>query len=576
MNKEAILHMPLSQYAYAIDEDKLTIRIRTAKNDVNGCSLFYGDRVAEEKPIPVEEVLMHKCASDDLFDYYEATFQTEYTRVCYYFKLKTAEQVFYYCVRGFFSEKVSNYEEFFQFPFIRREEVVREPEWTNSAVMYHIFPDSFADARHSISAKSREIEDECAVYRGKNGGTIAGIRENLDYLEELGVNLIYLNPIFKANSYHKYDTVDYFDIDPCFGTKDEFRKLVEDMHSRNMKIILDGVFNHCGPDFFAFKDVLEKGEASQYVKWFYRMEFPVRYEYPPNYDCFAYVKEMPKLNTSNDEVRNFICEVGKYWIHEFDIDGWRLDVANEVDHDTWRAFRKAVKEVKKDAFLIAEIWEDAEAWLGGSQFDSAMNYSFTYLCRDFFASRNINAIEFDEQMQKTFMRYPLPVTNAQMNFLDSHDVPRFLYYCGNDVNKLKLAYFYLMMSPGIPSIFYGDECFVSGDTEDLYRAPMPWQEVGNEFSRVLRKWIELRKNHKALTKGIYKSLYADEEGLYIFERKYESECLVIIINNSEIERIIELKDIIGGERKGVSIDDGQKIAGKVKVGAFEGRIVGVV
>lgn len=534
MIKEAVLHIPLSQYAYAISEDTITLRIRTAKDDLRSIAVFYGDRVAYEEPIPVTKVSMHKCASDDLFDYYEAIITTDLTRICYYFGLEDNDTTTYYYSRGFTSLMNAHRTEYFQFPYIRREDIINIPSWAYNSVMYHIFPDSFANGQRTID-KSKALT--ITTYKGSSfsrlGGTLRGIIDNLDHIKDLGVNLIYLNPIFIANSYHKYDTIDYFNIDPCIGSNEDFKELVTKIHQNGMRIILDGVFNHCGPDFLAFKDVLKNGEKSKYINWFYKLKFPIEYKDPPNYECFAYVKEMPKLNTGNPEVRDYICKVGQYWIKEYGIDGWRLDVANEVDHDTWRAFKNAVLTVRPDALLIAEIWEDADVWLKGDQFHCAMNYTFTYLCRDFFAQNKINAIEFDQQMQKAIMRYPRPVANAQMNFLDSHDVPRFLSYCKGNIKKLALAYFYLIMAPGIPSIFYGDECLISGVTEYEYRSPMDWNNIDNEFSSYLKRWILVRNNSDPIKKGDYTTIYADNDGLYIFKREYNDQAVFVVINNSD-------------------------------------------
>lgn len=590
MKKEAILHIPLSQYAYATDERSITVRIRTARNDIEECMLYYGNRVDEVEPIRITELKMDKCASDDLYDYFEVQISSDYNRVCYYFRLSdgSGEQFLY--SRGFCDVMEANRTEYFQYPYIRREELLNKPEWTKNAVMYHIFPDSFANEKRGIEVTGRCFDlDGNAVETGEpaakqnsgtaeikpvkkekrgfsrslRGGTLKGITENVDYLKTLGVTLVYLNPIFKANSYHKYDTIDYFEIDPCFGTKADFRELVDTLHENGIRIVLDGVFNHCGPDFFAFKDVLEKGENSAYRDWFYKLNFPIEYKYPPNYECFAYVKDMPKLNTGNPKVRDYICRVGKYWISEFDIDGWRLDVANEVDHDTWRAFRRVVLEEKPDAFLIAEIWEDADVWLKGDQFDSAMNYMFTYLCRDFFASGRIGAEEFDEQMNKALMRYPAPVANVQMNMLDSHDVPRFLHYCDGNTDRLKLAFFYMMTAPGIPSIFYGDECCMTGEKDTEYRAPFPWNLAGGGFTKELAEWISLRKAHPALTCGSYRKAYADENGVYVFERKCPEEDLLVAVNNSSTEIKLKYKELFGTGAEAVYAPDKEATPGEL-------------
>ena len=546
MKREAILHTPLSKDAFAVDERTIVVRLRTAKNDMQQCYVMYGDRVCMNEPIDVETIMMEKIATDAYFDYYEAKIESDYTRVCYYFKLEDMDgEVVYVSEYGFTSHMNCHRTQYFQFPYIHRSDIIRQPEWTKNMVMYHIFPDSFASEKEHIKKESKRIPlTEGMISETKNGGTIKGILENLDYLSDLHVNCLYLNPIFKAASYHKYDTIDYFDIDPCFGTKEEFKGLVQECHKRGIRVILDGVFNHCGNDFFAFRDVLEKGDESRYKDWFYRLEFPVKMQVPPNYEAFAYVPEMPKLNTANSEVEAYFCEVGRYWIREMDIDGWRLDVANEIHHDFWRAFRKAVQEEKKDAFLIGEIWEDSSVWLQGDQFDSTMNYTFSYICREFFAEQSISASEFAQKVQKMNLRYPEQVSHMQMNFLDTHDVPRFLSYCKGDIDRLKLAAFFMMTAQGIPSVFYGDEKGIMGTTEPEYRSPMPWEkEYNQELVDYYSQLIQMRLEHMALQRGNYRTfLVDDEKGIYGFTRESKEEKVLVLINNGCVEQRISLED----------------------------------
>ena len=364
--------------------------------------------------------------------------------------------------------------------------------------------------------------------------------ENLDYIEDLGANCIYINPIFKANSYHKYDTVDYMDIDPCFGTIDDFKTLVKAAHKRGIKIILDGVFNHCGPDFFAFKDVLKKGKESKYVDWFYKLRFPIETKPYPNYEAFAYVASMPKLNTGNPEVLEYCCNVGRFWIRECGIDGWRMDVANEINHEFFREFKKAIREENPDSFLIGEIWENSENWLLGDQFDSTMNYTFISVCKEFFAEESINVQQFDEKIQKMIHRYPYPVSLAQMNFLDTHDVGRFLSFCHGDERKLELALAFMMCAPGIPSIFYGDEKAMEGLEEWEYRRPMEWDRKTSVFD-FYKKWTHIRKGSKALSRGNYHTEYIDNENrVYAFSRQYEDEKKTVIFNASEKQVCLNL------------------------------------
>lgn len=592
MNKSAVLHIPLSQYAYAQDEHTLMIRLRTEKGDIKRCTLYYGDRVDPVEPIAVKELPMQKAATDDLFDYYETAVKDIYTRVCYYFLLDDGSGQEYYYGRNFCEKMTCNRTEYFQFPYIRREDIIDIPAWAKDIVMYHIFPDSFASGKRTLDGSGKCVAlPEGADSVSHLGGTLNGVKENLDYLKALGVNCIYLNPIFAANSYHKYDTIDYFAIDPCFGELSDLKELVRQCHENGIRVILDGVFNHCGPDFFAFRDVLKQGKASEYYDWFYYMPEPVEYTDPPSYEAFAYVKEMPKLNTGNPKVAEYLCEVGTYWIREADIDGWRLDVANEINHDFWRRFRREVRRVKPDAFLIGEIWEDAGCWLTGDQFDSTMNYTFSYLCKDFFAKGTMNVTEFDAQIQRMIMRYPWSVTLAQMNFLDSHDVPRFLSYCEGDRRKLELAFFYLFMGVGVPSIFYGDECYIEGTAECDYRQAMPWK-AGQNCAETFRQWITLRTEHSALRRGSYCSVYCDDAtGCYGFLRECEEESLLILLHNGEGGLVIEtsrmLKLLAGarqdhaaaveadGAESGVRLTDlcSKEAAGEaIRLGAYEGRV----
>ena len=571
MRKEAILHIPLSQYAYAQDEHTLVIRIRTGKDDIKKCLLYYGDRADPQDPLQITEIILRKTATDDLFDYFEGVISDRYTRVCYYFGLEDGGERLYYYSRGF-CKKIECYRtEYFQFPYIRREDVHEIPTWAKELIMYQIFPDSFASEHKSISREGRQISLKNAKTEGKLGGTLTGIKKNLDYLTELGINCIYLNPIFTANSYHKYDTIDYFSVDPCLGTNEDLKSLVSECHNRGIRVILDGVFNHCGPDFFAFRDVLEKGEHSEYCSWFYRMPHPVLFQDPPNYESFAYVKEMPKLDTGNPLVADYLCKVGEYWIKEADIDGWRLDVANEINHDFWRQFRKTVHTAKKDSFLIAEIWEDSNVWLQGDQFDSSMNYTFAYLCRDFFAKRSIGVSEFDRQIHKMIMRYSKMVSLVQMNFLDTHDVPRFLSYCESDQKRFELALFYLFMGYGIPSVFYGDECYIQGTAEPEYRAAMDWEKVSQGITANIAKWIRLRKEHKALTCGDYVTIYVDDNrGLYVFARIFENEKVFICLNNSDNTQQLKLQDILSEKVK--EMESGKPVTEEIILDALSGKV----
>lgn len=548
MKREAILHIPMSQYAHGIDEEHVIFRLRAARGDLKACRLFYGDRACRETPVIFSSIDMEIVAWDEYYDYYEVIFESPYKRICYYFELQDGEEAILYYSDVFQRETVLDRSDYYQFPYNRREDIADIPDWVKDAVIYNIFPDSFATAGGYISGRGIEKEYQGNIIRSKNGGTINGIRENLDYLIRLGINCIYINPLFVAGEYHKYDLLDYFHVDQCFGTDEEFREMVHQCHKQGIKVIIDGVFNHCGWKFFAFEDVVKNGRESSYWDWFYRLDFPVvrpdNMEDIPNYECFGYERLMPKLNTSNTEVIEYFCRVCSYWLTEFDVDGWRLDVASEVNDDFWREFRKAAKSAKADSILIGEVWETAQHWLRGDQFDSSMNYDFRKNCKAFFAEKKLDAFEFDGRVTHMRMRYKKNMLYGQLNLLDSHDVSRFLSLCDADLPSFKLAVLFQMTFIGAPSVFYGDEQQITGLREEEYRSPMRWDE-NNEMFLFYQKAIQLRKEYKSLRRGDYRTVLADRgEKLYLFERFSGNETMLIALNPGEMaaELPVSLED----------------------------------
>ncbi len=522
MKKEAVLHIPMSEYAHGIDENHYVFRLRTARGDIKKCSLFYGDTACRQTPILFIEEPMGLVAQDEFFDYYEVEMKGEYHRIYYYFNLNDGKEEVYYYSDFFRKELVDDRSEYYKLPFNRREDIADIPQWVKGAVVYNIFPDSFATGYRFIENKAGEKKFGQVTTRSRLGGTIRGIAENVDYLKALGITCIYINPIFAAGEYHKYDTLDYKSVDPCFGSNDDFKHMVQILHDHDIRVIIDGVFNHCGWEYPPFEDVVRQGESSPYKDWFYRLDFPVvkpdNPEDIPNYECFAYERLMPKLNTSNQEVKEYLLDVAVYWIREFDIDGWRLDVASEVNDDFWREFRKAVKAEKPDSFIIGEVWETAKHWLDGSQFDSTMNYDLRKFSMYFFAREEWDAASFDSGVTNMRMRYRKNLTYGQLNLLDSHDVSRFYSVCGERENAFKLAVLFQMTFVGVPAIFYGDEQGLAGIKELDYRVGMQWDE-NLPLYLFYQRLIRLRKKHEVLTEGEYRTICAEKGSmLYGYER----------------------------------------------------------
>ena len=319
-----------------------------------------------------------------------------------------------------------------------------------------------------------------------------------------------------------------------------------------MRLVLDGVFNHSGPDFFAFRDLVENGEDSRYRDWYYPKSYPLDVSSLPNYECFAYVGSMPKLNTGNPETARYLIDVGLYWIREFDIDGWRLDVANEVNHDFWRVFRREVRALKPDAVLIGEIWDDARSFLEGEQFDSAMNYNLTFAIDDFFAYGKLNARDFVQRVQQLLIRYRRRIQQAQLNLIDSHDVPRFLTKCGGDERRLRLAALFLFTHPGVPMLFYGDERGLSGWHEAEYRQAMDWSGSECPLSDFIRGAISLRHEYADEIQYGWRELYSDESAL-VYKAELNGRGFVLAMNVSENARTLDLPRS-NGEQIGCELD----------------------
>lgn len=525
MNPATIFHRPLSEYAFALDDTHYVFRLRTGSGEAVSCKFYYADRAIMTPELEFFCVPMEKFREDKYFDWYEIRLECSFERIAYYFELSDGKETLAYYGDCYEMVGQPNRADYFQLPFNHRADRLVVPEWTKDAIVYNIFPDSFADGKRTISGNS-------AVGLG---GTIKAITENLDYIASMGFNCIYMNPIFKAESYHRYDTLDYFEIDPQMGTKDDLKALVQMAHSMGIRVILDGVFNHISSSHFMFRDVLEHGQNSEYYPCFYQLpenpKIPEPNEYP-EYTCFSYVANMPKTNTADPYLRQYFCDVGTYWIREFDIDGWRLDVANELDDGFLRAFRTAVKAAKPDALIVGEVWENAVHYLNGDMLDSAMNYDFRRYCRRFFAEETVGAETFDANVSTLLLRYRENALYAQLNLLDSHDVSRYLTLCGESTDKMELSVLLQMTFPGMPCVFYGDEKGLCGTTESEYRQAMAW-EKSHPLEDIYRNLISLRKTHPALRYGDFITNYASRK-IYSYSRTWENTRITVTMNLGDV------------------------------------------
>jgi cyclomaltodextrinase len=376
------------------------------------------------------------------------------------------------------------------------------PEWARDAVVYQIFPDRFRRSGRVAQQRGLAIQNWGAEPDGHHfqGGDLYGVIEGLDHIEAMGVTCLYLNPIFSSAANHRYHTYDYLQVDPLLGGDAAFDALVAELRRRGMRLLLDGVFNHCSRGFWAFHHLLENGPASPYLDWFLVDRWPLN-PYPRRsargsarrggYHSWWNDPALPKFNHANPQVRAHLLDVGRHWL-ERGIDGWRLDVPDEVEPDFWVTFRQEVRRVNPEAWIVGEIWGDARRWLGGEHFDGVMNYRMAWgslgwtsngqlrqgHARPAIPYRCLSGPSWSELLQETLAWYRPEVNEAQLNLLDSHDVPRALHMLIGDAAALRLALLLLFCLPGAPCIYYGTEAGLAGGAEPACREAFPWGDPG--------------------------------------------------------------------------------------------------
>lgn len=524
MDIAAIYHRPDSEMAYLREEDKFEIRLKVKHADIAQVELLYGDPYGQkvnEKDEGVwehESVLMKRAFVTKTHDYFSADVKTPTNRLQYAFIITdNAGEKVLYDDRKLVSYTKEALKELtcFRMPYLHQIDRIDPPEWVKETVWYQIFPERFAngdqtnDPKGTLPWGSTDPTPENFF-----GGDLQGIIDHLDYLQELGVNGLYLCPIFTAHSNHKYDTIDYFTIDPAFGDKKTFKQLVDKAHARGMKIMLDAVFNHLGDFSMQWQDVITHGKDSRFASWFHIKEFPVSYTKTANdeiatdltYEVFANTPHMPKLNTASREVQNYLHEIASYWIKQFDIDAWRLDVANEVDHHFWRHFYSLTHFLKKDFYVVGEVWHNAQSWVNQHEFDAAMNYPFTETLLDGLVFQKISLTEMASRLNEQLMWYRLPTDQVMLNSLDTHDTARLLTQCQGEIELAKLALTALFLQIGSPCIYYGTEVGLDGGNDPLCRKCMPWEKEEQDQTMLtfMQKLIALRKKyHRLFSYGSY-------------------------------------------------------------------------
>jgi glycosidase len=448
------------------------------------------------------------------------------------------------------------------------------PEWVRGAIVYQIFPERFCNGDPSLTPPGADPWGSDPHWLRFQGGDLVGVAAQADYLAGLGVDVVYLNPIFASPSTHRYDAADYKEVDPSLGGNAALDSLVAALHERGMRLILDASFNHCHPRFFAFADVVARGQDSPYAGWFAVRDWPPRVKLRPHlltpeleprwgaylrrvsegllaeagvpvevatdagmlveptYEAWYGVPTMPRVNLADPGARRYFLDIAAYWLREHQVDGWRMDVARYVDPGFWPDFRRACREARPDAYLLAEIMGDASPWLQGDCFDATMNYIFRDLCAGYFATRELDTAAFLDGFARMLSRYAPEVTEANQNLLSSHDTERFLHVAGDDRSRLVPAILFQMTAPGAPGLYYGDEVGMSGGEEPASRGAFPWHSP-EEWDRGLLDMVRalggLRRAHPALRRGDWRLLWQGEEA-FAFARRLGEEEILILVN----------------------------------------------
>ena len=552
MELTAIYHRPESEYAYLYKDETMHIRLRTKKDDIESINLHYGDPFIfiEDRYEAIKE--MHKVTSDALFDYWQVEVTVGYARLQYLFELKGKKgQKILYGDKGCVENTLENlhYEgNGFKIPYIHEVDACHVPDWVAETVWYQIFPERFSNGNPEISPEGSLAWDSSIKPKTSDffGGDLQGIIDHLDYMQDLGITGLYLCPIFESPSNHKYNTTDYFEIDRHFGDKETFRKLVDEAHQRGMKIMLDAVFNHIGDQSPQWQDVLKHGQDSIYKDWFHIQDFPVVKENLVNkrelsYHTFAFESYMPKLNTANHQVRDYLLSVATYWIEEFDIDAWRLDVANEVDHQFWRDFRKAVLAKKPDLYILGEVWHTSQPWLNGDEFHAVMNYPLSDSIKDYFLRGVKKTSQFIDEINGQSMYYRQQISEVMFNLLDSHDTERILATSKGDVQLVKSALACLFLQRGTPCLYYGTELELDGGPDPDCRRAMPWERVSesNEMLHFMKELIQLRKNVSDIIQHGTYSLKEIKPDVVSLAWDYDGQKVQAIFNQSTENYLVD-------------------------------------
>lgn len=570
MNLSAIYHTATDNFCYPLNEDELVIKIQTGY-DVDRVELVYGDPFScglfgggdgwKGDLLEITDVMnlqYHKI--------WQVVVKPAFKRCRYFFVLHSGSEVYYMLEDSFkTADEFKNYkgrrQDFF-FPWMNKVDIIKPSKWVNDTVWYQIFPDRFCNSGRNCGDKYKPwaSANKKVSNADSYGGDLQGVISKLDYLKDLGVSGIYFTPINESSSVHKYNTSDYKKIDSSFGTDDDIKQLVKEAHSRGIRIMLDGVFNHSGVDFMPWQDVLKNGENSRYFNWFMVNKLPIKKSRMDAnarngvYYTFGFYDYMPKLNTNNQEVVDYLIEACVKWVKEYDIDAIRLDVADEISHDFNKQLRKAMFSLKPDFYICGETWHNSMAWLRGDEFDSVMNYSLQESIDSFWNNTDTTAKDFENRICGCLNMYPKQVNEVMFNLLDSHDTMRLINRSDNDEDVFYQKLCALFTMNGTTCIYYGTEIALKGGYDPDCRRCMPWNDIESgvytEKIATMKQIIQMRKDNNELKNGDIRFINSGNDRVVVYDKYSEDSIVRVILNCSNKDFVVDEKysDVIFGRK----------------------------
>ncbi len=507
MDLAAIFHESRTPMCCMTNPETLQITLRTGR-EVERAELICADPyeagiAGGEEAWQGRRIAMEPWLELEHHQLWRIVLKPPFRRLRYVFALTQAQEQWYCYEDGLRPAlQLDGRVQCFQMPWMNPADCIAPPDWVRHTVWYQVYPDRFCRGgsgrpgalpwRHGPVTNAERF-----------GGDLAGIAQKLPYLAGLGVNGLYLNPIFAARSFHKYDTTDYTRVDPDFGTEADLQELVRQAHANGIRVMLDAVFNHCGPGFAPWRDVVEKGPGSAWRDWFFVNRWPVEEGRTDDgrYFSFSFHGGMPKLNTNHPAVQDYLIGLCEDWVRRYDIDGLRFDVGNEISHAFLRRLRVRLKALKPDLYLLGEIWHDAPAWLEGDEYDAVMHYPLQSAVRRFFEDESLPARAFGWQAGRCLAAYAPQVSAAQFTLLDSHDTIRLRSRVRSE-DEFWQQLTALFTLPGSPCVYYGTELALEGGRDPDCRRCMPWDELDTDAGRArldaMRSLIALRRTEPDL------------------------------------------------------------------------------